>query len=277
MSETSSTTRDLLKGRYGDAHDVAARETLNPTLETILCHRSVRAYLRDPLEAGTLELLVAAAQSAPSSSNLQVWSLVAVQDVERKARLAELAGGQRHIHDAPLLLVFLADTSRLSSVAKGLAIPSDGLRYLDTFLMAAIDAALAAQSALIAAESLGLGTVYIGALRNKPEAVARELNLQPGVSPLFGLCVGRPDPARPAAVKPRLPQRAVAFREQYDARDIAREIARYDATLSEFHRSQQLDNPPWSRHSAERVKGPESLRGRDRLRQALHTFGFQLL
>ena len=272
-----TTIRQLLDQRYGPAHDIAARDALTPSIEAILGHRSVRAYLPDALEPGTVELLLAAAQSAPSSSNLQVWSAVVVQDPARKARLAELAGGQQHIHDAPLLLVFLADTSRLSAAGAKQQLPGEGLRYLDTFLMGAIDAALAAQSALIAAESLGLGTVYIGALRNKPEEVARELNLPPRVFPLFGLVVGKPDPARPAAAKPRLAQRAVAFAEQYDGTRIDQEIARYDGVIGEFYVSQQLDNPAWSRHSAERVKSAQSLRGRDRLREAIKGSGFELL
>lgn len=271
-----ATTRELLDQRYGAAHDVAAHDALNPVLETILAHRSVRAYLSDPLPAGTLELLIAAAQSAPSSSNLQVWSLIAVEDPARKERLAALAGNQQHIREAPLLLVFLADTARHAQVASERESPSEGLQYLDTFLMGAVDAALAAQSALIAAESLGLGTVYIGALRNQPEAVARELGLRPGVSPMFGLVVGRPDPARPAAIKPRLPQRAVAFREQYGAQDLTREVARYDQVMAAFYAAQQLEQPSWSQHVSERLRSPERLNGRHRLRDALVALGFPL-
>lgn len=271
------TIRELLDQRYGPAHDIAARDALNPALETILGHRSVRAYLPDALEPGTVELLIAAAQSAPSSSNLQVWSAVVVQDPEKKARLATLAGNQQHIHDAPVLFVFVADNTRLASAAQTQSLPSEGLRYLDTFLMGAIDAALAAQSALVAAESLGLGTVYIGALRNKPEEVARELGLPPNAFPLFGLVVGKPDPARPAAIKPRLAQRAVVFREQYDATGHDRAIAHYDGVIGAFYTEQKLDNPPWSRHSAERVKSAQNLRGRDRLREALALAGFELL
>ena len=63
--------------------------------------------------AGTLEMLVAAAQSASTSSNLQAWSLVAVEDSARKARLAELVGNQAHVRAAPLFLVWLADLARL--------------------------------------------------------------------------------------------------------------------------------------------------------------------
>ncbi|MDB4977083.1 MAG: nitroreductase [Myxococcaceae bacterium] len=273
-----TSTLELVHRRYGRA-EASPVESLhvNPVVETILEHRSVRGFLPDALPDGTLELLIAAAQSAASSSNLQVWSAVAVEDPARKRRLAALAGDQAHIRDAPLLLVFLADTSRLSRIAERAEVPAEGLRYLDTFLMAAIDAALAAQNAVTAAESLGLGTVYIGALRNRPEAVSAELSLGAGVFALFGLCVGRPDPARPAHVKPRLGQSAVLHREQYSAAATDREVDRYDEVMAQFCAAQKLANPPWSEHSRERVRSAEGLRGRDRLRHALHGFGFELL
>ena len=124
---------------------------------------------------GTLELLVAAAQSASTSSNLQFWSVVAVQETARKSRLAELAGQQQFIRDAPLLLVWLADLSRLDRIAAEHQAQVDGTHYLEEFIVGVVDAALAAQSALIAAESLGLGGVYIGAMRNLPEQIAAEL------------------------------------------------------------------------------------------------------
>lgn len=78
---------------------------------------------------------------------------------------------------------------------------------------ATIDAALAAQNATIAAESLGLGTVYIGGIRNQPVRVTETIQLPPHLFTVFGLCVGYPDEAKPAAIKPRLPQAAVLHRE----------------------------------------------------------------
>ncbi|MEJ1976336.1 MAG: nitroreductase family protein [Acetobacteraceae bacterium] len=156
-------------------------------LDRLLAHRSVRAYRTDPLPPGTTEILVAAAQSAASSSNLQLWSVVAVEDPARKARLAAVAAGQKHITQAPLFLVWLADLSRAQRLAD---VPLDGLDYLETFMVGVVDAALAAQNATVAAESLGLGTVYIGALRNNPEAVAAELGLPPRAFAVFGMCVG---------------------------------------------------------------------------------------
>src|ERR1019366_4866478 len=102
----------LARARYGAA--AAPRLLpLNAVLTTLLSHRSVRRYRPDPLPLHTLETLVAAGQSASTSSNLQAWSVVAVEDAGRKARLAAVAGNQAHITECPLFLVFLADLSRL--------------------------------------------------------------------------------------------------------------------------------------------------------------------
>ena len=202
----------LLQGRYrGDLPEAAA---LNPTLETLFSHRSVRAYLPDALPEGTVETLVAAAQSAASSSNLQVWSVVAVEDEARKARLAALAGNQTHIIEAPLFLLWVVDLHRLTALGEARGEPAKALEYLESFVLGVVDTALAAQNAVVALESLGLGAVYIGGIRNKPAEVAAELGLLANAFALFGLAVGKPDPARPASIKPRLPQDVVLFKER---------------------------------------------------------------
>jgi nitroreductase len=271
---------ELLQARYGAGQPVpaAAVDSLNPVLETLFSHRSVRAFLPEPLPEPGLDLLVAAAQSAPSSSNLQVWSAVAVREEERKARLAALVGQQKQVAEAPLFLAWLVDLSRLKRLAAARGRQLDGIDYLDTFLMGVIDAALAAQNVVNAAESLGLGTVYIGALRNQPEAVAAELGIQPGdgVYPVFGLCIGRPDPARPSAVKPRLPQSSVLYREQYSPAPVEREVASYDEAMRAFYAAQGLAIASWSEHSIARLRSAEDLKGRHRLREALEGLGFAL-
>ena len=195
--QQAPTAEALIGARYRDG--AIASGPWNEVLATILAHRSVRAYLPDPLPAGTLECLVAAAQSASTSSNLQTWSVVAVEDPTRKARLAELASGQKHIVQCPLYLVWCVDLARLRLAAEERQIVLEGLDYLEPFIVGVVDAALAAQSAAIALESLGLGFVLIGAMRNHPEAVAAELGLPPHVMALFGMCVGYPDPAVPTA------------------------------------------------------------------------------
>ncbi|OUL27346.1 NADPH-dependent oxidoreductase [Nostoc sp. RF31YmG] len=267
---------ELLNHRYGASPTNTALPG-NDFISSLLSHRSIRAYLSDALPPGTLETLVAAAQSASTSSNLQTWSVVAVEDAKRKEKLSQLASNQAHIRSCPLFLVWLADLARLAHISESRGLPHEGLDYLEMFLMAAIDAALAAQNAVVAAESLGLGTVYIGALRNKPEEVAEVLSLPKHVFAVFGLCVGYSDRTIETAIKPRLPQTAVLHRETYKLAEQEEDIAVYNQAMQAFYKSQNMNVPgDWTEHSAKRVAFAESLSGRDRLREALKNLGFEL-
>lgn len=263
-----------LAERYREAIELPGE--WNETLDVLLGHRSVRAFLPDAVPARTIELLVAAAQSAASSSNLQPWSVVAVEQPERKARLAALAGDQKHIVQAPLFLVWLIDLHRLERIGAARGMTTDGLDYLETLLLGSVDTAIAAQNAVIALESLGLGSVYIGGIRNKPAEVARELGLPPHVVALVGLSVGFPNPRAPASVKPRLPQKAVFFREQYRHGPDAAAIAAYDTRLRNFQREQGMVERDWSEQATTRVRGAEALSGRHVLRETLLGLGFGL-
>ncbi len=271
-----SNRASLYQTRYGSP-DMAVPAAGSPIIDHLLAHRSVRAYLPDPVGDDQLAAIVAAAQSAASSSNLHAWSVVAVRDPARKARLAELAGDQAHIGQAPLLLVWLADLARLEQVARKVGEAHVALDYLEMFEVGVIDAALAAQNAVAAAESLGLGTVYIGAMRNRPEDVAAELQLPPRVVAVFGLCVGTPDPAQPAAVKPRPPQSVVLHHETYSLPRQAAGLEQYDGAMAAFYASQGMQvRGSWSNHSAKRVRDTAALSGRDRLVAALNALGFPL-
>ncbi len=277
LSEVSASdgAHALLQARYR-SESRPEPEHWNAVIGQILAHRSVRSYKPDPLPEGTIETLVAAGQSAASSSNLQTWSVVAVSDPARKARLAEIAGNQKHILQAPTLLVFLADLNRLSELGAARAHAIDALDYLETLFVAIIDAALAAQNAVLAAESLGLGTVYIGALRNDPERVAKELGLPPKVFPVFGLCLGYPAPEVVTGIKPRLSPALILHREQYGTGYAPEPVAAYDAAIQDFQSEQRIPQVPWSRQALARVAGPQSLSGRDRIRDALAALGFAL-
>ncbi|MDR7033144.1 NADPH-dependent oxidoreductase [Mesorhizobium sp. BE184] len=277
MSEpTSADFASLLESRYREApsFDLPA---LNQTIECLLKHRSVRDFLPDALPEATLETLVAAAQSAPTSSNLQAWSVIAVTDPAVKARLAMLAGNQKHIEAAPLFLVFLADLSRVAAFGERREMNMEGLDFLESLLLGVIDAALAAQNALVAAESLGLGTVCIGGMRNKALEVTTTLGLPSRCFAIFGLCVGRPNPNRPAAVKPRLPQKAVLHRDRYDAGGQDEAIGGYETRLAAFRREQALDAISWTTQITNRLKDAKSLHGRDVLRESLRQMGFPLI
>jgi len=266
-----------ISDRYGD---VAALQALrsNAVIDGLLAHRSVRAYLPDPLPEGTIETLVAAAQSAPTSSNLQVWSVVAVEDPDRKAGLAALAGNQKHILEAPLLLVWLIDFDRLTQIGAAAERTPHALDYTESFLLGAVDTALAAQNVVVALEALGLGSVYIGGIRNRPAEVAELLDLPPRVFPLVGLVVGHPDPARPASIKPRLPQSTVLYRERYEWSEASHDAVQgYDRTLRAFQEREGMPPLGWRELALRRTAGPQSMAGREVLKAVLENQGFALL
>lgn len=267
--------KKLLDARYGLGPQTL--NTMNDTIETLLQHRSVRAFTDQPLAPNTLELLIAAAQSASTSSNLQTWSVVAVEDPARKQRLSELAGKQAFINSAPLFLVWIADLARMQTLGDIRQKPYGSLDYLEMMLVATIDSALAAQNAAIAAESLGLGTVYIGAIRNNLEGVAKELGLPARCFATFGMCIGHPDPAQVSAIKPRLPQASVLHKEQYNLNVHEQVVPGYNETMDAFYEAQKMKPlGAWDLHSLNRVRGPEAMAGRDVMAAALNKLGFAL-
>ena len=266
---------DSLVRRYG----VAATPDVGPWNEHIsllLSHRSVRGYRPDALPVGTLETLIAAAQSAATSSNLQTWSVIAVTNPDKKAALAKVAAGQKHIEQCPLFLVWVADISRNQRLGVEEGVTLETMPYQETFLVAAIDAALAAQNATVAAESLGLSSVYIGALRNDPPEVARIVGLPSGAFGVFGMCVGYASAAGATEVKPRLPQDVVVHHETYDATNETAHRAAYDALLQSFSTRHGMVMDTWTKRVLGRMGKIAAMSGRDKLVATLKAMGFEL-
>lgn len=263
-----------LARRYGSALPPAG--PWNETIDSLLGHRSVRAYKADPVPPGTLETMMAAAQSAATSSNMQWCSAIAISDAGTKKVLAEIAGGQKHIEQCPLFIAWVADMARNERISKSEKTDFECMPWLETFMVACIDVALAAQNAVAAAESLGLGTVYIGAMRNDPVRVARLLGLPPQSFVVFGLCVGYATDKGAGEVKPRLPQGIVLHRERYDADAEAALRQAYDAEMTKFSQRHELQAATWTQRVLNRLGPIKSMNGRERMRSALATLGFEI-
>jgi hypothetical protein len=205
---------------------------------------------------------------------LQTWSVIAVTDPDKKVALARVASNQKHIEQCPLFLVWLADLSRNQRLAEQEGVVLETLPYQETFLVAAIDAALAAQNAVVAAEALGLSTVYIGALRNNPRDVADLLGLPSGAFGVFGMCVGFENGA--AEVKPRLPQAAVLHYESYDATHEPALRAAHDAHMAAFSARNGMAADTWTARVIGRMSKIAAMSGRDKLVATLNAMGFPL-
>lgn len=250
-----------------------------PTIELMHRHGSVRKYKADPVPVELIETLVAAAQRASTSSNLQVVSVVAVTEATTRARLAEICG-QEHVAQAPVVLVWCTDLRRLDRACelRGYTQVTD---YVETFLVCVLDVGIAAQNGALAAESLGLGMCYLGSIRNNAQAVIDLLKLPRLVFPVVGMMVGCP--AAPPVVRPRLPTSAVLYWETYDPQPGDAALHEYDRTMiaTGIYQGRQVPVPGkpgemedygWLEHSARRVS--QALR-KD-LRDVLKRQGFFL-
>jgi len=273
-SETTVGQASSLERRYG--FEMPVQGPWNEHLALLLSHRSVRGYRPDALPEGTLTMLMAAAQSAATSSNLQSWSVIAVTDPAKKAAFAEIASGQKHIEQCPLFLVWLADLSPHHRMAAQENVTLDVLPLTESFLVAAIDAGLAAQNATVAAESIGLSTVYIGALRNDPEKVSELLGLPLGCMAVFGLCVGYAAEQSAGEVKPRLPQETVLFHETYQITGEQDMRKAYDARMATFSKRHEMQHDSWTQRVIRRLRTTETIRKRALLSSILVKLGFPM-
>lgn len=171
---------------------------MTPTIELICGHRSIRHFTDEPISEAQREAIINSARATSSSSFLQCSSIIRITDKALREELVTLTGGQKHVAQAAEFWVFCADFNRHLQIC-----PDAQLGLAEQLLLGVVDTAMMAQNALTAAESLGLGGVYIGGLRNNIEAVTELLKLPQHVLPLFGLCLGWP--ADNPDLKPRLP------------------------------------------------------------------------
>ncbi|MFB3169244.1 oxygen-insensitive NADPH nitroreductase [Neobacillus sp. 179-C4.2 HS] len=209
---------------------------MNETISTILNHRSIRDFKDKQLSNEQIETIVACAQAASTSSFIQAYSIIGIRDKEKKRKLAEIAGNQEYVAQNGHLFVFCADLSRHERIGEMEGkdvLPS--IESTEKFMVALIDAALAAQNAAIAAESMGLGICYIGGIRNNLEAVKELLKTPERVIPLFGMTVGYPE--RINDQKPRLPLEHVYHEEEYeqDKEVYLRQLQQYDQIISTYY------------------------------------------
>lgn len=247
----------------------------SPVIAQQLQHRSVRRFLDTPVTDAQLEAIIGVAQRASTSSNQQVWSVIAVRDADRKRRISEAIGSHHYVEHAPVLLVWIADLARSEELIRSQGVEPEALDYMEVTLLAALDTGIAAQNALLAAESLGFGGLFIGGIRNNPEVVIAELELPQRVFPVVGMALGVPDPAEGTGIKPRLPLSGVLHRETYDPERWREATAEYENSYRNYFETQGVPNRSWARTVAGRLGPVSGLHGRHVMRDVLRGQGFE--
>lgn len=205
---------------------------MTPTIDLLCSHRSIRAFTEQGIDDAQRSAITAAAQAASTSSFLQCSSIVRITDRALREQLVQLTGGQPWVSAAAEFWVFCADFNRHQQIC-----PEAQLGRAEQLLLGCVDTALMAQNAMVAAESLGLGGVFIGGIRNSIAQVTELLGLPKFVLPLFGFCIGHPD-ASPD-VKPRMPQAMLVHENRYQPLDKA-VLAQYDQQITAYY--QQRDS-----------------------------------
>ena len=243
---------------------------MNEVIDLLQRHRSIRKFKPDPIDAEQIGSIIQAAQMASTSSNVQAYSIIRVSDPLKRKQLVEYTGQQRHVEQCPLFLVWCADLYRIREACHKHQVDMVS-GTMENFIVATVDTALAAQNAAIAAESLGLGVVYIGGIRNQSRAVTDMLKLPPLVYPLFGMCIGYPDHA--PSPRPRLAMDVIYHEEEYDTNHMSEGVNDYDQTLQAYYiqRTGGKRDTTWSKEMANKYRQA----ARTHMRSFLEEQGFR--
>ncbi|MHA1473081.1 MAG: nitroreductase family protein [Promethearchaeota archaeon] len=196
----------------------------NETLKIIKNRRSIRAYDPRPLTQEEIDTIILGAMRAPTAGNLMMYSIIQVADQNLKDKLVKTCDNQPHIAKAPLVLLFLADMQRwwdyfelskaeekCNEIGKLYQTPQES-----DLLLACCDALIAAQNSVIAAESLGIGSCYIGDIMENYETHREMFNLSKWVFPITLICFGYPKGDKSKIpLTTRFPRKFILFTDKY--------------------------------------------------------------
>ena len=219
---------------------------MNNTIDIIKDHRSIRQYLDKDVPNELIDDIIKSAQAMPNSINGQQASVIVVRDKKKKEKLAELVGNQEYVAKAPVFLVFVMDFYRTYLAGEKTGLKQVIHEDIEGILAGSVDVGIALGASVVAAESLGLGTVPIGGIRKNPEKVIELLGLPKYTFPMVGLVVGYP--ADKSHKKPRVPFDSFKHEESYDTKVVEASINDYDEEMNKYlkdiGRSEQETN--WS-------------------------------
>ena len=197
---------------------------LNETIKLIQNRCSVRSYEKKLISEEEKNLIINSAIRSPTAGNMMLYSIIEVEDRKIKDKLVKSCDNQPFIAKAPFVLLFLADYQRWMDYFNACDIETYGKREKlpnrtpkeGDLLLACCDALIAAQTAAIAAESVGIGSCYIGDIMENYEFHKELFNLPKYTFPITMLCFGYPkEKLSQKELKPRFSQQYIHFKNEY--------------------------------------------------------------
>lgn len=195
----------------------------NSTLNSIFNRTSLRKYKNVEIEENHLNLILESAMRAPTAGNMMMYSIIVVKDDRTKDLLSKTCDNQPFIATAPVILIFLADMHRLYKYFESCNIKDycnkANVKFktpnLSSLFLAAGDAFIAAQNTVIAAESLNIGSCYIGDIIENYEIHKKHFNLPDWTFPISMLCLGYYPDDYPKKITPRFDKKYIIHSEHY--------------------------------------------------------------
>jgi nitroreductase len=200
--------------------------------EMMMKRRSVRNFKDQPIPEEIVAQLLDAANNAPSGGNIQPVSIILIQEKENRTILSEMVGSQPWVKNAPLSMIFCLDFNRVKRWAAMNATDFKGEQALSHFLIAYADLMCAAQSVVLLAESLGLGSVYVGTIQSNMDEARERYSIPEFVLPLMVLSLGYPK-SIPRTI-PKLEREVIVHREQYQSRSNEEITQAFDQKYGDF-------------------------------------------
>lgn len=207
---------------------------VNATIAAQMAHRSIRAYTSEPVGEDTVATLLEVACHGATSSFQQQVTIIRVLDPSVREQI-HLASGQPYVGgERGELFVLVVDLHRNALIRERAGAPVEPLERTALFLQGVEDTMIAAQNLVVAAESLGLGTTYLGSILGDAPRVIAALGLPTRTFPLVGLLVGHR--AQEPQYKPRLPREITCAVDAYPELEAHLDaLADYDASVAQYY------------------------------------------
>ena len=247
----------------------------NQTIDQQVNHRTIRAFKDQSLSQEQLTTLYQAARQTSTSMFMQQFSILHITDPTTRQQIREIST-QPYVGANGDLFIFVVDLYRNQKIRQQLGTDDGRLHTTDIFMQAVEDTVLAVQNFLTAAESMGLGGVILGSIKNDPTKLVQVLKMPKMTMTLLGLQVGVPNQA--PQLKPRLPLDFIAFENHYPRNFNVKDLADYDRQVTQYYDLRDANRRIDS--FTKQITGSKLNHGdsgkRDELAQVLHDQGFAL-
>lgn len=235
---------------------------MNKMIEKQLAHRTIREFKDEKISEEMFSLLIEVGRRTATSTGMQASSIIRIRDKELRKEIAQICN-QEYVERAPELLIFIVDLFRNKKIANEKKCFGDSAADMDKFFSGFTDACIMAQNIVNAAESMDLGSVYLGSILNDSEKICKLLKLPELTFPVLGLGIGYPN--QKPQIKPKMDMKYRVFENEYKIYDnYLEELKDYDQEMHTYYdlrdANRRLDS--FSDQVVTRMKNPSPKRAK---------------